>query len=97
MKNIEDGNYGICKSCGKHIPKERLEFVPYAEFCVKCQNEVSGKNVRKVQRPIEEDVLGYPFGYGYNDKTSKVEFDAEDSYQSVEFLIRWKIWMNITM
>lgn len=60
LKNIEDGSYGVCKSCGKHIPKERLEFVPYAEFCVKCQNEVSGKNVRKVQRPIEEEVLGYP-------------------------------------
>ena len=90
FKNIEDGSYGVCKSCGKHIPKERLEFVPYAEFCVKCQNEVSGKNVRKVQRPIEEEVLGYPFGYGYNDKTTKVEFDAEDSYQSVEFFNKMK-------
>ncbi len=34
--------------------------------------------------------MGYPFGYGYNDKTTKVEFDAEDSYQSVEFFNKMK-------
>ena len=34
--------------------------------------------------------MGYPFGYGYNDKTTKVEFDAEDAYQSVEFFNKMK-------
>ncbi|WP_251859692.1 TraR/DksA C4-type zinc finger protein [Clostridium sp. Marseille-Q2269] len=90
LKNIEDGSYGICKGCGKNIPKERLELVPYAELCIKCQDKISEKNINEIQRPVEEEVLGYPFGYGYNDKTTKVEFDAEDCYQSVEFFNKIK-------
>ncbi|WP_163194787.1 TraR/DksA C4-type zinc finger protein [Clostridium thermarum] len=84
LKNIEEGTYGTCKRCGKEIPSERLEFLPYAEYCVHCQNELNAKaQSNTVGRPIEEDVLGYPFGYGYNDFSDEVGFDAEDSYQAV--------------
>lgn len=83
LRNIEGGSYGKCKGCGKEILKERLEFIPYAQYCTKCQNEINTASVAK-QRPIEEEVLKTPFGYGYNDLTDKVGFDAEDSYQSVE-------------
>lgn len=84
LKSIEDGTYGICKSCGKKIPEERLEFLPYADHCVKCQNELSSRAIHNdTARPVEEDVLGYPFGYGYNDHSDEIGFDAEDSYQSV--------------
>ncbi|WP_139904249.1 TraR/DksA C4-type zinc finger protein [Clostridium thermarum] len=84
LKNIEEGTYGTCKRCGKEIPSERLEFLPYAEYCVHCQNELNAKAQNNtVGRPIEEDVLGYPFGYGYNDFSDEVGFDAEDSYQAV--------------
>ncbi|MHB8792094.1 MAG: TraR/DksA family transcriptional regulator [Thermoleophilia bacterium] len=34
---IKGGTYGICKSCGNQIPKERLEALPYASMCVDCQ------------------------------------------------------------
>ena len=34
---IKGGTYGICKSCGNEIAKERLEAVPYAAMCVDCQ------------------------------------------------------------
>lgn len=85
LKNIDCGKYGVCKICGKKIPKQRLQFIPYTNYCVKCQTEVNGSesNDRK-HRPIEEEVLGFPFGFGYNDFRDDVEFDAEDSYQSVE-------------
>lgn len=84
LNNIEDGTYGICKRCGKKIPEERLKFLPYAENCVKCQNELSSRAIHNESaRPVEEEVLGYPFGYGYNDHSDEVGFDAEDSYQSV--------------
>ncbi|MDR0391608.1 MAG: TraR/DksA C4-type zinc finger protein [Planctomycetaceae bacterium] len=33
---IKDGTYGICEGCGNHIPKVRLNFIPYANMCVKC-------------------------------------------------------------
>ncbi len=88
IANIEQGSYGICKSCGKDIPQERLEFIPYAEFCVSCQDKTNDMRLReKNNRPIEEDALGRPFGYGFNDFDeidNEVGFDAEDSYQAVQ-------------
>ena len=37
LARIENGKYGICMSCGKKIPKERLEAIPYALLCVECK------------------------------------------------------------
>ncbi len=37
LEAINSGTYGICKSCGNKIPRERLEVVPYAAMCVECQ------------------------------------------------------------
>ena len=34
---IEDGTYGTCLACGKPIPAERLEILPYTRYCVACQ------------------------------------------------------------
>ncbi|MCX2971424.1 MULTISPECIES: TraR/DksA family transcriptional regulator [Streptomyces] len=34
---IEDGTYGTCRDCGRSIPVERLEILPYAHCCVGCQ------------------------------------------------------------
>lgn len=88
LENIENGSYGSCKSCGKDIPEERLEFIPYAEFCVSCQDKTN--NMRPLEmnnRPIEEEALGRPFGYGFNDFDeikNEVGYDAEDSYQDVQ-------------
>lgn len=84
LKNIDSGKYGVCKICGKSIEKERLEFIPYTNQCAACQS-VDSKRIldQQTRRPVEEEVLGVPFGYGFNDSKDAVEFDAEDSYQSV--------------
>ena len=34
LSRIEEGTYGTCTMCGKDIPHERLEAVPYATLCV---------------------------------------------------------------
>jgi RNA polymerase-binding protein DksA len=34
LKRIDDGTYGTCNSCGKEIPAERLEAVPWAALCI---------------------------------------------------------------
>lgn len=36
---IEDGTYGTCESCGKPIDHNRLEVVPQARYCLKCQEQ----------------------------------------------------------
>ncbi len=37
LARIEQGKYGLCLKCGKHIPQERLEAIPYAFLCIGCQ------------------------------------------------------------
>ncbi len=37
LKRILDGTYGICVDCGDPIPEPRLEAMPTASRCVKCQ------------------------------------------------------------
>jgi len=36
LAHIEAGDYGICDSCGKNIPAERLEILPYSDLCISC-------------------------------------------------------------
>ncbi len=37
LKKIEDKSYGVCESCEKEIPIERMKVKPYAKNCTKCQ------------------------------------------------------------
>lgn len=34
LERIEAGTYGLCSACGKAIPEERLDAVPYATLCI---------------------------------------------------------------
>ena len=43
------GQYGICESCGSQIDPVRLDLVPYATLCVRCQRE-NGNGVHRVTR-----------------------------------------------
>jgi YteA family regulatory protein len=81
LKNIEKGTYGKCKKCGKEIDQKRLEYVPYTEYCIDCQDNMDSlKPVESKNRPSEEDVIGDTMENGYRRQT---EFDSEDSYQAV--------------
>ncbi|MDH5601483.1 MAG: TraR/DksA C4-type zinc finger protein [Gammaproteobacteria bacterium] len=33
---MESGEYFTCKFCGKDIPPERLELLPFTTTCVNC-------------------------------------------------------------
>ena len=37
LAKIDDGTYGLCSRCGREIPEERLQAVPYATLCVSCK------------------------------------------------------------
>ena len=34
LRRLDDGTYGTCAACGKRIPEERLQAVPYATLCL---------------------------------------------------------------
>lgn len=41
LERVDAGTYGICESCGKSIPIERLEVLPYSTLCVECAARTS--------------------------------------------------------
>ncbi|RMH01317.1 MAG: TraR/DksA family transcriptional regulator [Planctomycetota bacterium] len=39
LERIETGTYGRCEACRGEIPTRRLEALPYARYCVSCQQK----------------------------------------------------------
>ena len=39
IERIADGRFGQCEGCGAHIPKSRLDAIPYAAQCVQCASK----------------------------------------------------------
>jgi len=40
LKRVEDNSFGECNECKKSIPAVRLNAIPYAETCLKCQEKI---------------------------------------------------------
>ena len=54
IDRIEEGTYGLCEECGIKIPKARLKVLPFAIYCVECQE----KNEREEKYTREESEEG---------------------------------------
>lgn len=46
MQLAQQGVYGICETCGDRIDPARLEILPQATLCLKCQREFERRNKR---------------------------------------------------
>ncbi|HLX62019.1 MAG TPA: TraR/DksA family transcriptional regulator [Planctomycetota bacterium] len=56
LQRIRDKTYGQCDECGKEINAERLDYLPWATLCIKCQElEERGIRRRKAGREFEID------------------------------------------
>jgi len=40
LARIEDGSYGVCLHCDEDISPKRVAAVPWAAYCIKCQEQV---------------------------------------------------------
>ena len=40
LDRLDSGDYGICLSCEEPIPAKRLRAVPWARYCVPCQEMI---------------------------------------------------------
>ena len=54
IERIEENTYGLCEECGIKIPKARLKVLPFATYCVECQE----KNEREEKYTREESEDG---------------------------------------
>ncbi len=48
LERIEDEEYGLCQNCEKEINPKRLDAIPWARYCLNCQELVE-------QGLLEED------------------------------------------
>jgi DnaK suppressor protein len=39
LLRMREGNYGSCEGCDNEIPLARLQALPYATLCIRCQRE----------------------------------------------------------
>lgn len=47
LQNMESGEYGLCLRCGNEIPDRRLDAIPWAQYCVPCQEAHEKSNDRE--------------------------------------------------
>ena len=45
LDRIADGSYGACLHCDEEIKPKRLEALPWAAFCVRCQEAADRKEI----------------------------------------------------
>lgn len=43
LERIENGTYGLCRTCGGEIGRKRLEAVPNATQCIACKSKEEKK------------------------------------------------------
>jgi DnaK suppressor protein len=48
LRRMDEGSYGRCANCGQNIAVPRLEALPWARFCVDCQ-ELAEKGMLEVE------------------------------------------------
>jgi DnaK suppressor protein len=47
LRRIEQGSFGTCLECDEDIHPKRLAAVPWATFCIRCQ-EAADRNVKEM-------------------------------------------------
>lgn len=57
LRRIQDGSYGVCMHCEEEISQKRLNAVPWAPFCISCQ-ELSDRNQQNGVEAFEEMLVG---------------------------------------
>lgn len=40
LKRIADGSFGTCVGCGDEVQDQRLQALPWTQFCLRCQGEL---------------------------------------------------------
>ena len=51
LRKIDKGTYGVCESCQKPIAKARLDALPFARYCINCQNSAESAPGGEVEGP----------------------------------------------
>lgn len=53
LERLEDGMFGVCEECDREIPGKRLDALPWAQRCVKCQEATDRAASASTFRPLQ--------------------------------------------
>jgi DnaK suppressor protein len=57
LQRLRENKYGQCEECGQDINQERLEALPWATMCVKCQAREERGELRRGRRGTEFEIV----------------------------------------
>lgn len=55
LDRLQLGEYGVCLACEEPIPDKRLHALPWAKYCVKCQEKIADGSMEESQRAYAAD------------------------------------------
>jgi len=53
LERLDRGEFGICEGCGDAIPPKRLEAIPWAAYCVPCQERLGHDGLEETHELCE--------------------------------------------
>ncbi|MEX0793882.1 MAG: TraR/DksA family transcriptional regulator [Pirellulaceae bacterium] len=59
LERIRENSFGECEGCSASIPVARLQALPYATLCIKCQRELEELGPDGVSWAQEDDVSSF--------------------------------------
>ena len=49
LVRIREGSFGECINCGNEVNPKRLEAVPWARYCIKCQEKIEQGQIQETR------------------------------------------------
>jgi DnaK suppressor protein len=56
LRRIDEGEFGVCLRCEEAIPERRLKALPWAAYCVACQEAVDRQIVAGTFEGDRDDI-----------------------------------------
>jgi DnaK suppressor protein len=54
LRRVDDGSYGVCLHCEEEINPKRLNAVPWAPFCIQCQEQYDKNRAEMTEDNMDE-------------------------------------------
>lgn len=55
LDRIEAGEYGVCAECEEPISEKRLKAIPWAKYCVRCQDSMTSPDTQDTRELVGAD------------------------------------------
>jgi DnaK suppressor protein len=57
LDRIDGGEFGVCQECGEEISEKRLRAIPWATYCVHCQDRIGNPDYPFVANALDRSAF----------------------------------------